>query len=125
MTDKTKRIISIILMAIPTLVLIMGGVMKLIGAEPESVVQFLTKYGFGSHLKVLGVTELIIASLLIYPKTNKIGFLLASCYLGGAFCLELSGGQPPASTIFLTLLWISMFLSNKEMFLPLSAVKNK
>jgi hypothetical protein len=118
MTDKTKRIISIILMAIPFLVLVMGGVMKLIGAEPESVVQFLTKSGFGSYIKLLGITELVIAALLIYPKTIKIGFLLASCYLGGAFCLELSGGQPPVSTIFLAILWIGMFLRRKEMFLP-------
>ncbi len=117
MTVKTKRIISIVLMTIPVLVLIMGGVMKLIGAEPQMVMQFLTKAGFGPYIKILGVSELVIAALLLYPKTNKIGFLLASCYLGGALSMELSGGQPPASAVFLALLWISMFLKNREMFL--------
>jgi hypothetical protein len=116
MTAKTKSIVSIVLMAIPILVLIMGGVMKIIGAEPAMVVQFLTKAGFGNYLVLLGSTELIIAALLIYPKTNKIGFLLASSYLGGAFCLELSGRQVPASAIFLAILWIAMFLRDKEMF---------
>lgn len=117
MSTKTKNIISIILMAIPAFVLTMGGVMKVIGAEPESVMQFLTGHGFGNYITALGLTELIIAALFIYPKTTKIGFLLASCYFGGALCLEISGGQPPASAIFLALLWIAMFLRNREMFL--------
>ncbi|HEY8957019.1 hypothetical protein [Chitinophaga sp.] len=118
MTIKAKRILSMVLMAIPVLVLILGGVMKLVDAEPASVVQFLTKYGFGSYMKLLGAGELIIAGLLLYPATNKIGFLLASCYLGGAFCLEISGSQPPASAVFLAILWAGMFLKSKEMFLP-------
>jgi len=117
MTVKSKRIIAMILMGIPVLVLITGGSMKIAGAEPGMVVQFLTRAGFGSHIKILGITELVIAGLLLYPKTNKIGFLLAGCYLGGAFCLELGFGQPPASAIFLAILWISMFLKNKAMFL--------
>ncbi|MET3879578.1 DoxX family protein [Chitinophaga sp. OAE865] len=117
MTIKAKRILSTVLMAIPILVLIMGGIMKLIDAEPASVVQFLTRYGFGNYMKLLGAGELIIAALLLYPKTNKIGFLLAGCYLGGAFCLEISGSQPPASAVFLAILWIGMFLRSREMFL--------
>jgi hypothetical protein len=114
---KTTRIISIVLMAIPVLVLLMGGVMKLAGAEPAVVMQFLTRVGFGGYIKVLGSMELAIAALIIYPLTNKIGFLLASCYFGGAFCLEISGGQPPASTIFLGMLWVSMYLRDRSMFL--------
>lgn len=116
MTTKTKRIVSLVLMAIPTLVLIMGGVMKVIGKEPESVMQFLTSAGFGNYIIPLGLTELIIATSLIFPKTNKIGFLLASSYFGGALCLEISGGQPTASAAFLTILWIGMFLRDREMF---------
>jgi hypothetical protein len=117
MNTKTKNIISIILMALPAFVLIMGGLMKVLGKEPESVMQFLTGHGFGNYIMALGFTELIIAALFIYSKTTKIGFLLASCYFGGALCLEISGGQPLASAIFLTILWTAMFLRNKEMFL--------
>jgi len=116
MTAKTKNIVSKVLIIIPALVLIIGGVMKIIGAEPAMAVQFLTKAGFGSSIKLLGVAELIIAALILYPKTNKIGFLLASCYLGGAFCLELGGAQPPASACFLAILWIGMFLKDRAMF---------
>ena len=41
MSTKTKRIISIVLMVIPSLMIVMSGIMKLIGAE--QVVQGLTK----------------------------------------------------------------------------------
>jgi hypothetical protein len=117
MSVKTKRILATVLMAIPTIVLIIGGTMKVIGLEPETVVQFLTNSGFGDYLTLLGFTELVIAALIIFPKTNKIGFLLATGYFGGAFCLEISGSQPPASAAFLSILWVSMFLKDRQMFL--------
>jgi hypothetical protein len=120
MTTRTKSITSIVLIAIPTLVLVMGGVMKVIGKEPESVMQFLTQAGFGTYIIPLGLAELIIAVLLIFSKTTKIGFLLASSYFGGALCLEISGGQPTASAVFLTILWIGMFLKDRGMFVGLS-----
>jgi hypothetical protein len=118
MTAKNKRTLSIILMAIPSFILIMGGVMKLIDAEPESVMQFLTKVGFGNFIKAIGLTEISIAVLYLFPKTNKIGFLLASCYFSGALAIEISAGAPPFSAIFIALVWISMFLKNREMFMP-------
>ncbi len=116
MSEKTKRTLTIVLMAIPTFVLIMGGTMKVIGAEPESVMHFLTKAGLARYIIPLGITELVIAALFIFPKTSKVGFLLATGYLGGAFCLELAGSQPPASPVFLIILWISMYLRHQEMF---------
>ncbi|MGF6849657.1 hypothetical protein QFZ51_004892 [Chitinophaga sp. W3I9] len=125
MTVKTKRILSTVLMVIPAIVLVMGGVMKLLGAEPASVMQFLNKSGFGNYIKALGITELIIAALLLYPVTNKTGFLLATSYFGGALCLEISGAQPFASAVFLAILWIAMFLRSREMFLPLSMVNSQ
>ncbi len=117
MASKTQRILALLLMGIPVLVLIAGGTMKIIGAEPESVMQFLTHFGFGKYILALGISELLIAALLLYPKTHKIGFLLASCYFGGALCLEIAGKQPVASVAFLVLLWTGMFLQNRQMFL--------
>ncbi|PBQ32969.1 hypothetical protein CNR22_14695 [Sphingobacteriaceae bacterium] len=118
MATKLKRITSALLIGLPTLVLIMGGVAKILGKEPETVMQFLTKTGFGSCIEILGLSELLIAALLIYPKTLKVGFLFAICYFSGAFSLELSGGIFPASTLFIALLWIGMFVKEKAMFLP-------
>jgi len=120
---KTKRIISLICGILPALVLIAGGTMKLIGAEPETVMQFLTKMGYAGGIHVLGILELLIAALFLYPKTNRIGFLLAISYFGGALSLEIAGAQSPVSALFATLCWISMFLKHPEMFLPAKAVK--
>ena len=115
MSAKTTRIISIILMVLPSLMLIMSGVMKLIGAE--QIVTGLTKAGLGSYITLLGIIELISVALFLYPKTYKIGFLLICCYLGGALSIELATAQPPSAAIFLTIVWIAVFLKDKLMFL--------
>jgi hypothetical protein len=102
-------------MAIPSLMIGMSAVMKLAGAE--QIVQGLTKAGLGSFVRTLGFIELVSLILFIYPKTYKIGFLLLSSYLGGAMSIELASGQPPMAGIFLAVIWISVFLRDKLMFL--------
>lgn len=123
MSAKTTRIISIVLMVIPSLMLIMSGVMKLIGAE--QIVTGLTKVGLGSYISLFGIIELITVALFLYPKTYKIGFLLICCYLGGALSIELSTAQPPSAAIFLTIVWIAVFLKDKLMFLNSNASESK
>ncbi len=95
--------------------------MKLIGAE--QVVTGLTKIGLGNYIKSLGIIELVSVALFIFPKTHKIGFLLICSYLGGALSIELASAQPPSAAIFLCIIWISVFLKDKMMFL--SSSENK
>lgn len=123
MSTKTTRIISIILMVLPSLMLIMSGVMKLIGAE--QVVTGLTKVGLGSYISLFGIIELISVALFLFPKTYKIGFLLICSYLGGALSIELATAQPPSAAIFLTIVWISVFLRDKLMFLNTDKLESK
>lgn len=123
MSAKTTRIISIVLMVIPSLMLIMSGVMKLIGAE--QVVTGLTKVGLGSYITLFGVIELIAVALFLFPKTYKIGFLLICCYLGGALSIELATAQPPSAAIFLSIVWIAVFLKDKLLFLSPSVTESK
>ncbi len=115
MSTKTKRIISIVLMVIPSLMLVMSGVMKLIAA-PE-VVEGLTKGGLGSYIKLFGVLELLSVALFFYPKTYKTGFYLICAYLGGAMSIELASGQFPMAAVLLSVVWISAFVKDKTMFL--------
>jgi sorbitol-specific phosphotransferase system component IIC len=115
MSTKTTRIISIILMGLPSLMLIMSAVMKLTGAE--QVVNGLTKIGLGSYITLFGIIELISVALFLYPKTYKVGFLLICSYLGGALSIELATAQPPMAAIFLSIIWIAVFLKDKLMFL--------
>ncbi|MES2515200.1 MAG: DoxX family protein [Bacteroidota bacterium] len=115
MSTKTTRIISIILMIIPSLMLIMSGIMKITHAE--QIVNGLTKIGLGSYITLFGMIELIAVALFLYPKTYKIGFLLICCYLGGALSIELSTTQPPTAAIILAVAWIAVFLKDNNMFL--------
>jgi len=121
MPQKTKRIVYIILMIVPSLMLIMSGVMKVIGAQ--QMVEGLTKAGLGKIVTLIGIIELLSVALFLYPKTYKIGFLLLCSYLGGALCIELAGGQPPMAAILLVLIWISVYLRNKAMFTTGSEIK--
>ena len=102
------------LMAIPSAMIAMSAVMKLAGAE--QMVQGLTKAGLGPYVQLLGVIELVSLGLFLFPKTYKVGFLLLCCYLGGALSIELAGGQPPTAAVFLAVIWISVFLRNRIMF---------
>ena len=117
MVSKTKRIISIVLTSLIGLMLVIGGIMKIVKAEPESIMVQLDKYGYTEYLTYIGIISLLAGVLLLYPKTAKTGFLLGSCYFAGATALELSGKQPLVAPLFIVLLWAGMFLRNKEMFI--------
>jgi hypothetical protein len=111
---KTARIISIILMLIPSLMLIISAIMKLTHAP--AIVEAFGKSALGNYITLIGIIELLSVALFLYPKTSKVGFLLLCSYLGGAISIELAGGQLPMAAIFLTLLWVSVYLKNKLMF---------
>lgn len=122
MSDKAKRIISWILILIPSVMLLMSGVMKLIHAQP--VVDNLTKAGFGNLITALALIELASVVLLLIPKTYKIGFLLVVAYLGGAIAIELGSGIFPTAAVFMILLWIGVYLRNAQVFTNSSASAN-
>ncbi|MFD2603323.1 hypothetical protein [Flavobacterium suzhouense] len=116
MVSKTKRIVSIVLTSLIGVMLVIGGVMKILRAEPESILDQLAKYGYIDYLPYIGVGSLLAGGLLLYPKTSNVGFLLGSCYFAGATALEISGKQPLVAPVLIMILWIGMFLRNKEMF---------
>ena len=115
MSNKTTKIISIVLMVLPSLMIAMSAIMKLTGAE--QVVEGLTKGGLGAYIKLLGIIELGSLALFLYPKTYKLGFFLLCSYLGGALSIELASGQPPMAAFFLAVIWVSVYLRDKLMFL--------
>lgn len=119
MSTKTTRILSIVLMALPSLMVVMSGVMKLI--HSPQMVENLTKGGLGNYITLFGLIELVSVILLWVPKTHNIGFLLLCCYLGGALSIELTVNHPPMAALLLTLLWIGAYLRNKTLFLPSAA----
>ncbi len=104
-------------MGIPSLMLLMSAFMKLSGSE--MMIQNLPKVGLGNYVTFLGVIELVSVTLFLFPKTRKIGFLLLCAYLGGALSIELAAGQPPTAAIILALIWVSVYLKDRFMFLDI------
>ena len=119
MSNKTTRILSIILMVIPSLMLIMSGVMKLSGSP--QIVEGLGKAGLGSYIMLFGLIELVAVALFWIPKTRKLGFLLICCYLGGALSIELMGHQAPVAALLLVLAWAGIYLRDRSVFLETKA----
>ena len=87
MTSKTKNIVSIVLGALPSAMVLISGTMKLSG-NPK-MVEGLTQGGFGSYITLFGALEFIMVILFFIPKTKKVGFYLLCSYLGGAMAVEL------------------------------------
>jgi len=57
MSNKTKKILSTILLVIPSLMVVFSGIMKLAGSE--QIVTGLSKIGYGSLISILGIAELV------------------------------------------------------------------
>jgi hypothetical protein len=93
----------------------MGSVMKLV-AMPQ-LVELYAKIGLLPYLQILGITELVLITLFLWPRSMKIGFLLPTGYFGGAMAVEMSNGTPfifPGT--ILTLVWIAAYLRDASLF---------
>jgi hypothetical protein len=112
---KATKITAIILKALPSVMLVFSAAMKLTRAQ--AIVEGFSKSALINYLTLIGIIELVSVILFWIPKTTKLGFLLLCSYLGGAISIELAGGKFPGAAIFLALLWISVYLSKREMFL--------
>ena len=119
MTNKTKNIVSIIIGALASVMVLMSAFMKISGNA--QMVTGMTAGGFGPYIKLFGIIEVLSLILFFYPKTYKIGFYLLCCYLGGALATELGHAQPPMSALLLILFWVSFFIKDKSNFFPTSS----
>lgn len=116
MTPKSRRIVNIAAIVIPSLLIAASAVGKLLALP--AVVEKLATYGVGQYVLILGITELVCLVLFILPRTMKIGFLLSSCYFAGATATELShGGMSIGPILPLILLWAAAYIRDKSVFL--------
>ena len=83
------RIVS----ALPVLLLLMDGVMKLI--KPAPVVEATVKLGYPEAVILpLGVVLLFCTVLYAIPRTSVLGAILLTGYLGGAVATHVRVGDP-------------------------------
>jgi hypothetical protein len=106
---------SVIITAIPALLIVVSGFLKLSGSK--QLVEALTKAGVVQYTQLLGIAEIVFAVLFVIPATNSIGFILLVCYFSGALATDLSrGSKIAAPLIILVVLFIVQWLVNAEMF---------
>ena len=100
---------------IPALLIAMSGLAKL--TRNARILETMTALGVRRYVPALGVMELAIAVLLVIPVTFKLGFLLASCYFGGAIATELSHDALKINPFIpIGLLWIAAFIRDRSIF---------
>ena len=116
LTMKAKKIITIIITVITGLLIAFSGISKLIGTQ--QVNEVLSKFGVLDYRIWLGLMEIGFVALFIYPKTIKIGFILLSCYFGGALATELSHQSTFNALLPIVLVWVTAFLRDPGIFLP-------
>lgn len=66
---------------------------------------------------IIAFGEIASVLLFFWPRTNKLGTLLLSSYMGGAIILHMTGGISivmPAA--ILVMVWLVAWLRNPELF---------
>jgi DoxX-like protein len=116
----TGRIIS----ALPALMLLFSGVLKL--AKPLEVVQEFGRLGYPENVILgIGIIELACAVVYLIPRVSVLGAILLAGYLGGVIATHVRIGDP-FFKIFMpillgALIWGGLYLRDKRLraLLPL------
>jgi hypothetical protein len=90
--SKTALWTGYIMSALPVLLLLFSGIMKL--AKPAPVTQGFAHFGFPDNLILpLGIVELACTVIYVIPRTSVLGAILLTGYLGGATVTNLRVGD--------------------------------
>ncbi len=89
--------------------------MKLSGAE-EMVANF-EHFGLSDMRIVIGIGEIVSATLFLIPLTSSLGVLLLSAHMGGAIVTHMSNDESYiVQSVVLILLWVAQYLRYPELF---------
>src|SRR5687768_10454297 len=99
-----------VLTVLLSLLLAMGGVMNVMGAQ--QAVDGLVKYGYPPGVRVpLGVVVLACVVLYLVPRTAILGAILLTGYLGGAVNTHVRAGEPWFfAAVVGALVWVALYL---------------
>jgi hypothetical protein len=107
--------------ALPVLLLLFSGVMKLM--KPAPVAEGFVNLGYPERLALgIGIIELTSTVLYVIPRTSVLGAILLTGYLGGATASHVRIGEPFFMAIVLgVLVWGGLFLRDERLrtLLPL------
>ncbi len=112
---------GLVISALPVLVLLMSGVMKLV--KPAPVAEGFTHLGWDESLAlILGILELGCTVIYLIPRTSVLGAILLTGYLGGAIATHVRIGEPFYGPLVLGVLgWGGLYLRDARLraLLPL------
>jgi uncharacterized membrane protein YphA (DoxX/SURF4 family) len=107
--------------ALPVLLLLFSGAMKLM--KPAPVMEGFAHLGYPENLAlVIGILELTCTIIYIIPHTSIFGAILLTGYLGGATATHMRIGEPFYMPILLgVLVWGGLYLRDERLraLLPL------
>ncbi|MFT7158617.1 MAG: hypothetical protein ACI8Q1_003650 [Parvicella sp.] len=108
--SKKRKIAGYILSILPSLMIFMAGIMKVIGNE--GMLENMNKItNWGDKMLLVGLIELGALALYWIPKTSNIGFFLLASFAGGIIVAEVVAGYFPLSGIIVsTLLYVGTML---------------
>ncbi len=99
-----------IVSALPVLMLVLSGVMKLV--KPAPVIEGFVRLGYSEDLAFgIGVLELACTLVYVLPRTAVLGAILLTGYLGGATATHVRVGDPFLAPVLLgVLVWGGLYL---------------
>ena len=108
--------------AIPVLMLLFSGVMKLV--KPAFLVEEFERLGYTGNLAVgIGIVEIGCTVVYLIPRTSVFGAILLTGYLGGATATHVRIGDPSffMPVILGVLVWLGLYLRDNRLraLLPL------
>jgi hypothetical protein len=110
-----------IISALPVIMLLFSGVMKL--AKPAPVVEGFVRLGYPESLALgIGIVEIACVIVYVVPRAAVLGAILLTGYLGGATATHVRIGEPFFMPIILgVLVWGGLFLRDARLraLLPL------
>ena len=113
--SKTMLWAGRIVSALPVLMLLLSGVMKL--ARPAPVLEGFAKLGYAENLTLgIGIVELICTGAYVIPRTSVLGAILLTGYLGGATATHVRVGDPFLGPVVLgVLVWLGLYLRDARL----------
>jgi len=104
-----------IAIAVPVLMLLFSGGMKLV--KPAFVVEEFARLGYAERLALgIGILEVVCAVVYAIPRTSVLGAILLTGYLGGATTTHVRIGDPFFGPIVVGLLvWGGLFLRDDRL----------
>jgi len=105
------RIIS----ALPALLLLFSGAIKLL--KPAPVLEEFARLGYSESVVIgIGILELACTAVYLIPRTAILGAILLTGYLGGAVATHVRIGDPFYGPAVLgVMVWAGLYLRTREL----------